>query len=351
MPTEPMSSVFPTIDVHAHAWLPEVQSLVAGGAKHAAHEALERLRWGTASAEISARRSEEHRDRLSDPGVRIEAMTTAEIDVQVVSIAPTQYHPWAGPSLAWEIAQATNEGIAAHCAAYPERLSGLGVVPLQYPELAVTALDHAVFHCGLRGVAITSHVPDPRGGPTIELSDPRLDALWRRAEELNAVIFLHPWGCTLDARLDRWYLSNSVGQPVEHAVALSHLIFGGIFDRFPGLRLIAAHGGGYLTAFAGRNDQAWRARPEARSCRRLPSSYLRSIYFDSLVYTPDALRGLIRTAGSGQVMLGSDYPYDMGVEDPVRRLEEAVDDPVVVAAIKGGNAAVLNLLPAAGPVR
>ncbi|WP_312864358.1 amidohydrolase family protein [Saccharopolyspora phatthalungensis] len=331
--------------MHAHAWLPEVESLVKGRPEYAAHADLEELRAGGESIEVSKRRFGERWERLTDVHTRIEVMAAAQVNVQVVSVSPTQYHSWADSALAWDLAQTTNEGIRAHCAVYSDRLCGLGVAPLRHPAVAVAALEHAV-GCGLRGVEISSHVPYRLGGGTIELSDPGLDPLWKRAEELDAVVFLHPWGCTLDARLDRWYLSNSVGQPVEHAVALSHLIFGGVLDRFPRLRLLAAHGGGYLPAFLGRNDHAWRNRPEAKGCRQLPSTYLQRIWFDSLVHTPESLRALVRAAGPNRVVLGSDYPFDMGVEDPVQRLQEAVSDPVTAAAIKGGNAANLNLLPA-----
>jgi aminocarboxymuconate-semialdehyde decarboxylase len=177
----------------------------------------------------------------------------------------------------------------------------------------------------------------------VELSDPRLEPFWARAEELRAVIFLHPFGCTLDERLDRYYLSNTVGQPVENAVALSHLIFAGVLDRYPGLRLIAAHGGGYLPTFLGRGDHAWSVRPEARDCRELPSSYLRRIWFDSLVHTPNALRRLVDIVGADRVLLGSDYPFDMGVEDPLDRLKAAGLTGPQRAAIASGNAAGLGL--------
>jgi aminocarboxymuconate-semialdehyde decarboxylase len=247
--------------------------------------------------------------------------------------------------LADDIIRATNEGVAAHCARHPGRLSGLGVVPLQHPAVAVAGLEHAVLHCGLHGIEISSHAPDPLGGPPVELSDRALDPLWSRAEELGAVLFLHPWGCTLDERLDRWYLSNSVGQPVEHAVALSHLVFGGVLDRFPRLRVLAAHGGGYLPAHLSRNDHAWSNRPDARGCAEPPSNYLRRMWFDSLVYTPTALDALVRAVGADRVLLGSDYPFDMGVEDPVRNLREMTTDPAVTDAIRGHNAHVLDLLP------
>ncbi len=159
-------------------------------------------------------------------------------------------------------------------------------------------------------------------------------------------MFLHPFGCSLDERLDRFYLANTVGQPVENAVALSHLIFGGVLDRHPELRVLAAHGGGYLPTFLGRSNHAWQVRPEARGCAQPPSSYLRRLWFDSLVHTPDALRALVTAAGADRVLPGSDHPFDMGVTDPVARLAAAglTDDDQ--HRIRTGNAELLGLVPA-----
>jgi aminocarboxymuconate-semialdehyde decarboxylase len=251
-----------------------------------------------------------------------------------VSPSPSHYHYWADARLADRVCRLANEGTAQHCAKAPDRLSGLGLVPLQHPELAPALLDHALEQ-GLRGVEISSHAPGR------ELSDPAYKAFWTRAEETGALVFLHPFGCTLDERLDQWYLSNTVGQPTENAVALSHLIFSGVLDRHPGLKLIAAHGGGYLPTHLGRSDHAWRARPDAQGCAREPSSYLRQLYFDSLVHDPYVLRELIRVAGADRVLLGSDFPFDMGTEDPLGALRAAdLPDPDF-QAVRGGNAAVL----------
>lgn len=334
----------PTIDVHAHVWLHAVDTLARGSAGYEDNARLEQLRAGSVSIEVNARLVKERGPLMADVNARLGAMDRTNVDVQVVSVVPPQYHVWADRTLAWELAMATNEGVAEHCSHAPDRLTGLGVVPLQHPDLCAAALEHAVER-GLRGIEISSHAPDPDGG-TVELSDARLDPLWRRAEELGAVVFLHPWGCTLDARLDRWFLSNSVGQPVEHAVALSHLIFGGVLDRFPGLRLLAGHGGGYLPMFLGRNDRAWRVRPEARSCVELPSSYLRRMWFDTVVHTPEALRALVAVVGHERVVLGTDHPFDMGEDDPLALLHAAVSDPAALAAIRGVNAAALGLVPA-----
>ncbi|MGC5009202.1 amidohydrolase family protein [Streptosporangium sp. DT93] len=323
-----------TVDVHAHVILPEVERLVAGHEGLAAHRELDARRNGPESLAVSGRMVGARLDRLTRVPARLADMDAAGVDVQIVSPSPSHYHPWTGPELAREVFELAHRGVAAHCAEVPGRLHGLGLVPLQHPALAAEALEHAL-GLGLRGVEISSHAPG------VELSDPALEPFWERAAASGAVVFLHPFGCTLDERLDRWYLSNIVGQPVENTVALSHLIFSGVLDRHPDLRVLAAHGGGYLPAHLGRADHGWRVRPEARGCAHEPSSYMRRLWFDSLVHDPAALRHLVDAAGAGRVTLGSDHPFDMGTDDPVGALRAAGLGEPAFHAIRGGNAASL----------
>ncbi|MFI0187053.1 amidohydrolase family protein [Streptomyces sp. NPDC017082] len=325
----------PTVDVHAHVLLPEVEALVAGLPGHAVAKALDARRNGPAALAVSGPMVRERLPRLTDVRVRLAAMDAQGVDVQVVSPSPSHYHYWADEHTAEKVYRLANEATAAHCSAAPDRLRGLGLVPLQHPQQAVRALDHALAQ-GLAGVEISSHAPGR------ELSDPAYEPLWARAEESGALLFVHPFGCTLDERLDRWYLSNTVGQPTENAVALSHLIFSGVLDRHPGLKVIAAHGGGYLPTHIGRSDHAWSARSDAgASCAHPPSSYLRRLYFDSLVHDPQVLRELVRVAGADRVLLGSDFPFDMGTEDPVGALRAARLSDSDFHAVRGGNAAAL----------
>ncbi|MFJ8539720.1 amidohydrolase family protein [Streptomyces sp. NPDC093591] len=330
----------PTVDVHAHVLLPEVEEAVAGHPALAKARALDARRNGPAALAVNGPMVGARVPKLTDVDVRLAAMDEAGVDVQLVSPSPGHYHYWADGRLADRICRSANEGTAAHCAKAPDRLHGLGMVPLQHPDLAVTLLDHALDQ-GLRGVEISSHAPGPGGAREVELSDPRLAPLWARAEETGAVVFLHPFGCTLDERLDQWYLSNTVGQPTENAVALSHLIFSGVLDRHPDLKLLAAHGGGYLPTHLGRSDHAWRVRPDARACSRQPSSYLKRLYFDSLVHDPHVLRELIRAVGADRVLLGSDFPFDMGTDDPLDALRAAGLPDHDFHAVRGGNAAAL----------
>ncbi|MFF9327313.1 amidohydrolase family protein [Streptomyces sp. NPDC014776] len=325
----------PVIDVHAHVLLPEVEALVAGLPGLAEAKALDARRNGPAALAVSGPMVRERIPQLTDPTVRLAAMDAQGVDVQLVSPSPSHYHYWADEETAEKLYRLANEATAAHCRAAPCRLRGLGLVPLQHPGHLVRALEHALDQ-ELLGVEISSHAPGR------DLSDPAYEPFWSRAEETGALVFLHPFGCTLDERLDRWYLSNTVGQPVEDAVALSHLIFSGVLDRHPGLTLIAAHGGGYLPTHIGRSDHAWSARSDAGAgCAHPPSSYLKRLYFDSLVHDPHVLRELVRAAGADRVLLGSDFPFDMGAEDPVGALRAARLPDHAFHAVSGGNASAL----------
>jgi aminocarboxymuconate-semialdehyde decarboxylase len=325
----------PTVDVHAHLLIPEVEEAVAALPGLAEARALDARRNGAASLAVSGPMVRSIVPKATDVSLRLAAMDAQGVDIQLVSPSPSHYHYWADEETADKVYRLANEATAAHCAQAPDRLRGLGIVPLQHPEQAVRALSHALDQ-GLSGVEISSHAPGR------ELSDPAYEPLWALAEATGAILFLHPFGCTLDERLDRWYLSNVVGQPTENAVALSHLIFSGVLDRHPGLKIVAAHGGGYLPTHIGRSDHAWSARSDAGAgCAHPPSSYLRRIWFDSLVHDPHVLRELVRAAGVDRVVLGSDFPFDMGTEDPIGALRAArLPDPDF-HAVRGGNAVAL----------
>lgn len=324
-------------DVHAHILLPslhaEIERRAPEGVRAAA--ALELTRNGAESLAVSGPMVGSRVPKLTDVTVRLADMDAQGVDRQWVSASPNHFYPWADEELAVWAARESNRLIAAHVALAPERLTGLGLVPLQHPDRIVECLDDAVVDHGLAGVEISSFAGD------VELSDPRLEPFWARAAELGAVVFLHPFGCSLDERLDRFYLSNTVGQPTENAVALSHLIFSGVLDRHPDLTLVVAHGGGYLPTAIGRSDHAWRVRPEARGCAHAPSTYLRKIWFDTVVHDALALRHLVENAGASQVVLGSDYPFDMGLDDPIAFVRDAGLPAEVERRILAGNADAL----------
>jgi aminocarboxymuconate-semialdehyde decarboxylase len=325
------------VDVHAHTIVPDVFPLVAGQPGFRDEQEQQLRTFGSESVERNARLAAgEYAPLLTDMGSRLAAMDAAGIDVQAVSVIPTQYHYWADRGLAREVISAVNEHIAAMANRQPDRVVGLATVALQHPDLAAAQLVYAIRTLGLRGVEISTSAAGR------DLSDPSFEPFFAAAEELAAFIFVHPWGCSLGERLNAWYLGNIIGQPAETTLALSHLIFGGVLDRYPRLIVCGAHGGGYLPQYIGRADHAYAVRPESAAIEQPPSAYLRQLYFDSLVYRPETARQLIDVAGAGHVLLGTDYPFDMGVTDPLARLDAVsgltCDER---AAIAGGTAAEL----------
>lgn len=330
-----------TVDVHAHAHFIELDPIIAQAKGLLDDIAAAPRKFGQASLDLNRRLFEESwRHSLTDADARLAAMAQGGIDVQIVSISPLQYYYWADRKLASDITKITNLGIARTVAANPKQLFGLATVSLQHPDLIVAQLEHAVRDLGMIGVEIGTHA----GGR--DFSSPEFEPFWATATALNAVIFIHPWGCTLDERLEQYYLGNVIGNPVETSVALSHIIFSGVLDRYPSLRICAAHGGGYLPHYISRSDHAYDVRPESRTMNLRPSQYLKKMWFDSLVYDPQTLRALISVVGANRVVVGSDYPYDMGVTNPVARLLELTElSEYDRTAIAGKNAIELFRLP------
>jgi len=299
-----------TVDVHCHVLTAEVERLVSGRPEKQAEAAAQLRMYGAESVEYNRTLFAGLMPELTDVNERLRRMDTMGVDIQVISPSPNQYYYWADFDLAKQIVAVQNEHITSVCAGHPDRLRGLGNVALQHPELSVQQLTDCVRKYRLHGVEISSAVNG------LELSDARFERFWAKAEELGCLVFIHPLGTSLGERVDRHYLGNIVGQPIETTLALSHLIFGGVLDRFPGLKICAAHGGGYLPSYVGRSDHGFAVRPEARKIKHKPSEYLKRIYFDSLVYTAEGLRHLIAEVGVAQVMLGTDYPFDMGAYEP-----------------------------------
>ena len=341
MTTRPLPSAKPVIDAHGHLLVPEANDLARGHPREAADAAAELASFSQASVAVNQAQVRQVWPQLTEVERRVADLDAIGVDVQLVGPMPVHRY-WAGPALAARLTTVINEAVAAHCAAGAGRLYGLGTLPLQHPALAVRELERVVSGLGLKGVSVSTNV-DGR-----ELADPSFDPVWAAAAALGAVVFIHPWGCSLGTRLDVQFLGSTFGQPAETALALSHLIFGGTLDRHPGLKLLAAHGGGFLPTYAGRSDHAWAHRPDARGCAEPPSSYLRRIWYDALVYTPHALRHLIEVAGADKVVLGTDYPFDMGVTDPVERATAAGLPAADLTAVLSGNAAaLLGLTPPA----
>jgi len=299
-----------TIDVHCHIFCPPVEALAAGQPGHAVRKAEELEAIGEASNKVNAALIGTLAPKLVSIESRLADMNAMGVDIQLISPSPTQYHYWVDRDVAPDIVGMQNDRIFEICAALPDRFLGLGALAMQDPQLAADQLTDLVRHRGFKGAQISSLVNGR------DIADPFFLPFWKRADELGAVIFIHPWGTTLGTRLSDHYLMNTIGQPFETTVCLSKLIFSGMLERHPRLRIIAAHGGGYLPPYSGRSDHARAVRPELDSCECRPSAQLRQLWFDSLVFDPGQLRELIERVGEDRILLGTDYPFDMGHYDP-----------------------------------
>lgn len=288
-PVKVSGKIVKTIDVHAHCIFHEAAALVGGDAA-----IMNPSVKGAAEGFIAIEQ-------------RLKAMDDQAIDMEVLSINPFWYGK--DRDLGAQIVKIQNEKLAELVAAKPDRFAAFASLTLQDPGLAVQQLEMAVKKQGLRGAAIGDRVND------WELSNPALHPVWAKAEELGVSLFIHPQGLPeLNNRLKgNGWLTNTVGNPLGTTIALSHLIFEGTLDKFPALKIISAHGGGFLPSYADRSDHA--CFVVAPGCdpniklKKKPTEYLNQLFFDTLVFTPEALRHLAAQVGTSQLMLGSDYPY------------------------------------------
>ncbi len=325
------------VDIHCHY----LNSTVAEKVAHlnpARHEPMA-VYSNAATREANANQAKERGPRLTDIGLRLKEMDRMGIDIQAISPAPHQTYYWTEPGMGAELARAVNERLADIVAQHPDRFVALGTVPLQDVSLAVAELEHCVRKLGMRGVEIN---PSVRG---MDLTDAKLnlEAFFAAAQKLDVLLFMHPIGFTHGERLMDHYFSNIIGNPLETTVATSHLIFDGVMERHPKLKVVLPHAGGYLAHYWARMDHAYQARPDTHGrMKRKPSSYLEKFYFDTITFDHGMLAHLIARFGADHVLLGTDYPFDMGVEDPVGFISKT---PRLSAAerkqIEGGNAARL----------
>jgi aminocarboxymuconate-semialdehyde decarboxylase len=266
----------------------------------------------------------------------LEGLDRRRLDAAAIGPSPGQFFYWADPDLGEQIAQLMNDGIAALAKDHGDRMVGLGTLPMQDAERAARELERGVAHLGLRGVEICTHINGR------DLDDPRFAPVFAAAARLGAPIFLHPQNWGEMRRLRDYHLWNLVGFPTETAVAAARLIVGGVFERCPDLKIILAHGGGYFPYQIGRLDHGYRVRSElhARLPRR-PSEYLGGIYCDSLTHNALALRFLVDRLGDDHVVIGTDYPFDMGDETPVETVRACGLGREREARVLGGNLARL----------
>jgi aminocarboxymuconate-semialdehyde decarboxylase len=263
-------------------------------------------------------------DRMSDP-----------VQVQVLSTVPVMFSYWAKPNDGNEVARFLNDHLAAVVSSQPNRFVGLGTLPLQAPELAVRELERCVKELGLAGVQIGSHVGD------WNLDDPKLFPVFQAAESLGAAVFVHPWDMMGEAKMQKYWLPWLVGMPAEVSLAICSLIFGGVLERLPKLRIAFAHGGGAFPGTLGRIQHGFDSRPDLCAIDNPvpPRDYVKRIYVDSLVHDADTLRNLIKLFGADRIALGSDYPFPLGEAEPGKLISSLKElTPYETSRLLGGTA-------------
>jgi aminocarboxymuconate-semialdehyde decarboxylase len=299
-----------TVDIHCHIVTPEAEPLVRD---LLTPDKDPFLRFSTAETQqINRQQFTALLPKLTNPEERLKDMDRMGIAIQAISPGPNQYYYWTDAELGAKLARMQNDRVAEVVRTHPDRFVGMGTLPLQDTEKAVQELERVVQELGFQAVEISSNVAGK------DFDDPRFERFWAKVQELDVLVFVHPIGFTDAERLKDYYLNNIIGQPLEEAVFVSRLIFGGVLERYPNLKIVIGHGGGYLPFYPGRMDHAYKVRPESKhNISRPPSEYLKKLYFDSIVYQASSLENLVRVAGSDHVLLGTDYPFDMGETDPV----------------------------------
>ncbi len=301
----------PVIDVHTHIRVPEVEEFArANPAKGGGPGKADWVSKDSAAFQKSSQKRA--RSKFVNPRTRLRDMDRMGVDIQVISLNLPQNCYWADGAKGLEVARACNDGIAEFIAAKPDRFIGMGSVGLQDVGRSMRELGRAVNSLGLKGVVVSSNIRNR------DLGETRFKPFWAKAQELGVPVFIHPQGFSHADRLAKFFLWNSVGQPLEEALAMSSLIHEGVMDEFPKLKLCIDHGGGYLPFYAGRTDRAFERRPETSlNIKKKPSAYLRQFYYDTVFYDLDMLAFLVKKVGAGRIMMGTDYPLSMGEDDPV----------------------------------
>jgi aminocarboxymuconate-semialdehyde decarboxylase len=269
-----------------------------------------------------------------DANVRLKDCDRDGVSVQVLSTVPVMFSYWARADDALDLARLLNDHIAGLVHRFPKRFVGLGTVPMQDPDLAARELERCVKVLGLAGIEIGTHINGRN------LDDPRVVAVLEAAQELGAAVFVHPWDMLGRERMDRYWLPWLVGMPAETSLSICCMIFGGVFEKLPRLRVCFAHGGGAFPSSLGRIEHGFHARPDlvAVNNKTNPSAYIGRFYVDSLVHDAEFLNYMLKLMGARTIALGSDYPFPLGEDRPGSLIESMSLDDETRSRLLGGTA-------------
>jgi aminocarboxymuconate-semialdehyde decarboxylase len=303
-----------TVDIHAHVITPACLEL-AKGLMEPQYDPFSY--WaGKETNEYQAGHTKEILPKATDIDVRLADMDAMGIDVQALSVAPPQYYYWADVELGRKLSRMQNENLASMVHAHPDRFVGLATVPMQDVSSAIKELEYCVRELDFRGVEINTNIFG------LDLDDPRFRRFFAKAEELDVAVLLHPNGFTDGERLQKYYMTNVIGNPLDTTVAINRIIHGGVLEEHPALKLVLVHGGGFLPFYSSRIDHSYELRPEGRHhITRPPSTYLKQVFVDCLVFDSVHLEFLIQQMGADHVVIGTDYPFDMGHYDPLGQID------------------------------
>src|SRR5215813_5833404 len=308
-----------TVDLHAHVAVPRAAELVK---PHLDLSTIPLARYATPDTKaINIRQDAERTPVMTTHDQRLADLDAMGIDLQLVMCAPNQCY------------YTVPLDIAEYVGKKSDRFVALGTVPMADGVEAAKELERCMTTLKFKGVQILTNVAGK------EISDADFAPFWKKAEELGALVMIHPNGFTEAKRLTRFYFNNVIGNPLETTIALHYLIFDGVLERHPGLTILAVHGGGYLPAYSGRIDHAWGARSDSHGdLPHPPTTYLKRVYFDTVVFTPYQLAELVRLFGADRILMGTDYPFDMADYDPIGHVVSSTLDDASIAAMAGGNA-------------
>jgi aminocarboxymuconate-semialdehyde decarboxylase len=324
-----------TIDVHAHILTEETIRLLQGEAPKVAPK-LSDIDEEFGTLDVAGNVYRKFPRGGWDLERRLRDMAASQVDVQLLSVCPQTFLYAQPPALAAAFARIQNEQLAKLVRAHPDRFLAIATLPLQAPQLAADELRHAMRALGLRGAQIGSNVAGKN------LDDPELEPVWATAAELGAFILLHPINVAGADRLSSYYLTNLIGNPLDTTIAAACLVFSGVLERHPSLKICLAHGGGFVPYQAGRFVHGWHVRTKPkRKLAKPPTDSLARFYFDTIVHSKEVLEFLVGNAGADRVLLGSDYPFDMGMPDGVQQVRGSSIPKAEQSAILGGRARTL----------